>query len=118
MYISAAQAIDVWSELETAYRGENHYGGDTAEIYAYTLMPYSPSYARDRHSALFIQEHVQMERRASEALYELLVLFAEKRECRIEVEGHELGPWLRKTPFSHRCHVRVFPKSKKLRRAI
>lgn len=36
------QALSIWSELEQAYYGDNAYGGDTAEIYAYRLQPADP----------------------------------------------------------------------------
>jgi hypothetical protein len=36
--LSIQQELLVWSELTAAYYGENKYGGDTAEIYAYRLM--------------------------------------------------------------------------------
>ena len=30
-YFSIVQALDIWSELEKAYRGTNNYGGDICD---------------------------------------------------------------------------------------
>lgn len=36
------QFLGVWAELEAAYYGENSYGGNVAEIYAYRLLVLAP----------------------------------------------------------------------------
>jgi hypothetical protein len=43
-------------------------------------------------------------------MHDLFVLFAEKRDAKIEIEGKELGEWLKKARFVHRVHVKVTPK--------
>ena len=40
--LSMVQALEIWSDLESAYYGENSFGGDTAELYAYRFLPFSP----------------------------------------------------------------------------
>lgn len=48
MYISTAQALTIYDELLKASYGDNSYGGDTAEIYLYTMIPHRPSYPSDK----------------------------------------------------------------------
>ena len=109
--ISMNQALGVWSELWQAFYGENGYGGDTAEVYAYTLMPHIPALAKettdDAKSSIFkeIQEETALS--AAKSLYALLSKFSKDNECKIEIEGDELGEWLLKTPFRHRWHVKI-----------
>lgn len=107
------QALGLWSELEAAYYGKNSYGGDTAEIYLYRLMPNDPS-AEEAHRrknepshTIFGQARREQVTNANKALHSLLKHFARTREARIEVNGKELGDWLKAADFDHRVHVKV-----------
>jgi len=116
--ISIRQAIDLWVALEACRAGTNSHGGDTAEIYAYRLMPYSPSYTGRADSAIFAEDHAKMEVDAGRALRELLVLFVKTyRHEGLVVEmgvtgqgkGIPLDDWNPRgdVRFVHRIHVRV-----------
>jgi hypothetical protein len=103
--ISVDQALSVWAELEDAYRGDHSYGGHTAEIYAYRLMPMSPLYLQ--HSLLAAQDEIEkLETDAAADMYLLLEKFRETRRCVIEVNGEPLSG-TRQTRFTHRWHVRI-----------
>ena len=95
MDLSARQACLLWSQLEQAYYGDNSYGGNTAELYAYKFGVDRPENSPE----------VEMEQAGK--LYSLLVLFASQRRCQIWVDGRRLGFWALKRPFVHRVHVRV-----------
>ena len=117
MYLSVAQALSVWSDLEAAFRGEHSYDDHVAEIYAYRLMQHSPvlahSGAADRPEREAIMLH------QAESLHELLTLFAFQRHAKISIQiwngptsstFRDLGPWVREHPENHRWHVRVEPE--------
>lgn len=108
--ISILQALDVWSDLEQAYYGDNKYGGDTAEIYAYRLMQHSPA------ATIFDGEIAERHRsevalNAASALVELCLLFQRERECEIEIDTVSVPDWWqargRRGKYDHRCHVKV-----------
>lgn len=113
MHLSMAQALGIWSDLCDAYHGKG-WGGDTAEVYMYRLMADNPSAAMAKYqrSAARIATAAAAEqvRHANEALYDLLVHFAEERDCHVEVNGRPLGSWLTSATFDHRVHVKVTPK--------
>lgn len=110
--ISVDQALDVWADLEDAYRDEHGYGGDIAEIYAYRLMPYSPR----AHVGSDDVAQRQLARDAGLALVAICKMFEQRRECRIEIETNRdewdgLDQWLSKGGLMvHREHVRVTRK--------
>ena len=108
--ISLDQALGVWSDLEQAYYGDNGYGSDTAEIYAYRLMRYVPTALHANAQGKRVVDDADMRGeslKAARALYELLYRFSEQRDCLIRINGEPLGEWLAFQPFDHRCHVRV-----------
>lgn len=127
--LSLTQALSLWSELERAYYNDNSYGGDTAEIYMYRLMPYSPMIATTSAGAssgtgMVAEACREAYDAANMALFELLTLFITQRPCRIIVRGRQegltptesssadnvhqhLGPWMRTARFEHRVHVQV-----------
>lgn len=117
VHISIAQALGVWSDLESAYYGKNKYGGDEAEIYTYRLMENRPSFANMQidSKGLFGDDYRKAVDQANIALHDLLVLFLEsKSETRIEIDGQEFGPWLRTARNPHRFHVKVIRAEKKI----
>ncbi len=104
LHLSQAQLIRLWSELEQAYYGDNRYGGDTAEIYAYTVMEHSPIFA---HADGFEQRKQEHYHQAAKTLYEVLTLFETMRECQVYINDMRLGEWLCRDTFDHRVHVRI-----------
>ena len=102
------QAINVWSELETAFRGENHYGGDTAEIYIYQMIPYSPRYSLPVDTSLGSEARTEAGEIASQNLRALIELFCNKHENvkEVTVDEREFREVLA-SPIYHRVHVRV-----------
>lgn len=111
--LSLVQALAVWSELEAAYHGKNGFGSDTAEIYMHTLMPRSPSAeeawrrGEGKGCTVFDTAAKELVQDANEALLSLLRHFAKTRKVHIEVNGKELGDWLKTADFDHRVHVKV-----------
>jgi hypothetical protein len=105
MHCATDQALNVWAELEDAYHGANGFGGDTAEIYAYRLMPMSPSYSIT--SAYEMPEHPQMERRAWSDLIELCAKFQQHRNCKVVIDDVPLEDCDPNGRFIHRSHVQV-----------
>lgn len=106
--ISIQQLITLWVELEDAYNGVNGFGTYTAEIYAYTLQPYSPGYKPNSDK----EYNIELELDALKSLYEVLMLFKSKRDCVIYIENRKLGKWLLKERFQHRLHILIV-KAKK-----
>jgi len=114
--LSMTQALSIWSELEAAYYKKNGFGTDTAEIYIYTAMPYDPTVASLR-GVLHESEHArniaaESFNQANESLCALFTHFSIERDAHIEVEGRELGDWLKTARFDHRIHVKVTPRTK------
>lgn len=110
------ELLALWSELDDALNGQNGYGGDVAELYAYRFDVYSPV----RHippGKPDWEPDAAAER--AKRLYDLLRLFASQRNCRISIGGRNgarwigrtLGRWLLSEPFDHRVHVRVRERS-------
>jgi hypothetical protein len=62
--LPADTAISVWYDLERARAGQNGYGGDVAEIYAYRLIPQR---LRDRTDPAFITGATEAEEQAAKA---------------------------------------------------
>lgn len=114
--LSLVQALALWTDLEAAYYGEHGYGSDTAEVYLYRFMPYSPSGVaalEGRNNGPISSEVARdMVKDANEALHNLLVHYALTREAHIEVDGRELGPWLKTAGYSHRVPVKVVKRSR------
>lgn len=109
--ISTTQAISLWSELEQAYYDDNKYGGHTAEIYIYRLMPHTPTWGRTG-AILADQWHKEIAEKANGALLELLLHFATKRNCTVLVDGgREPGKWMVESDNRHRWHITVQPRS-------
>jgi hypothetical protein len=108
--LSMAQALSIW----TAYHGKNAFGGDTAEIYIYKLMPYEPLVASVvgvlHESPTAREASAWAYDRANTSLHALLTHFSKTRDARVEVDGHELGEWLKGARFDHRVRVRVVPR--------
>lgn len=116
--LSMTQALSLWSDLETARLGKNGFGRDTAEIYLYRLMPYSPLLdvsKIDEPDSLTGAETRDAFIRANASLRHLLEHFGRtyEKEIRVLVEGREFGPWLARELYTHRVHVRIVSSKKK-----
>ncbi len=99
------QALDIWSELWQAYYGKNGFGGDTAEIYAYRLMPNIPTL--DHQGDTFKNSTKIAYCKAQMSLYNLLDKFERDNDCRIFVDKMALRDWVETDEFNHRCHVKI-----------
>lgn len=118
--LSMIQALDLWSELEAAFYRKNGFGGDTAEIYMYRLMGYAPAVAHNppdivERAGIVGDSAREAYDTANRSLHNLLVHFADKHEVRIEVDGKELGPWLKTARLVHRVHVKVVRRTEAVR---
>ena len=108
IHISTSQLLRLWSELDDAYYGKNRFGGDTAEIYAYTLQPADPS----RNPSLAPEHEYQEAERyaalqAAQTLFHVLCEFEKIRECSVLVNGKIITHSLAHQPFEHRVHIKV-----------
>lgn len=105
--LSMVQALSIWSELEAAYYGKNGFGGDTAEIYAYRLMPMSPSFDHR------VEVRDEFNAQATRSLIALVEHFEETHECAVYVvlvDGYERVRKCLKQEgrsFEHRIHLHV-----------
>ena len=105
IYLSIDQILELWVELEDARIGANGYGGDTAEIYAYRLLPCSPTLSLTGETGDAARREAA--RQAALNLIEVLRLFEARRDVNIYIDGARFGPWLVLEPLVHRVHVRV-----------
>ena len=102
----------IWAELEEAKRGENGFGGDTAEIYAYRLVTdlASPGTHWDSRSDLAST--------AAQRLNDLCQEFVERYpEYEVAIELHSPREFtamdfdkVNVPAFSHRIHLQVRAK--------
>lgn len=108
MYCSINQVVGIWDELRDAMEGKNGFGGDTAEIYAYRLMPNSPSQVLTREGN---KEDIV---RASKSLVEIIDMFRETYGGNFLINGINYRQWQKKygQTFDHRVHVQ-FKKNRK-----
>lgn len=110
MYCSIHQALGIWDDLRDALEGKHHFGSDTAEIYAYRLMPNNPSETlkgeKDNDDILH----------AAKSLVELIEIFTQHHDG-ITVLIHDMKPqaWLKKygKTFDWRVQVKVIKHKKK-----
>ena len=106
--ISMNQALSIWSDLWQAYYGKHGYGGDIAEIYAYRLMPYSPTYNHEGET--FKEGNEKIESDAAFAMRTIAWKFANDNDCLVTIDGEDVDIWRYHNPlFSHCCHVKVSP---------
>lgn len=116
--LNTPQLLTLWSRLEACYYGKDSYGGDTAEIYQYTLLPYSPSIGNviDGKIKSGMQYDTAQERfkDACEALHNVLAYFIESKAIdekrpgvRVSIEEKEFGRWVAEIGQFHRLHIKV-----------
>ena len=115
IHLSPLQLIRLWSQLEQAYYKDNNYRGDTAEIYAFTLLEHHPTIAFNEAKEGTIMREMQDVRykQAAATLIKVLHLVEEERGCKIRIDGFSVSAWRKKYQgFAHRVHVTVKPKKK------
>jgi hypothetical protein len=122
----AAEIADVWCELRSAYLGVNGYGGHTAEIYAYRLLPTS---VNPRIADRLETPHATTSESASATICRSLTghVLAKVARClqervrdaeffvsdhgdgvvRVDLDSQDFPS------FDHRIHVQVAPRSTK-----
>jgi hypothetical protein len=98
----------IWCELEDARLGQNGFGGDTAEIYAYLLLPSGPRYPisdlSDQTQGRLAAENLERIARGFQTVHS---------QCKICVEVPAEARWDWRPvdhgvlPWTHRVHVRV-----------
>lgn len=114
VFLSPAQAISVWADLEDAYHGTHGYGGHTAEIYAYRLGVLTTRVALGDTESSFGKPAFDLySRQAGTALYWMLKEFQKRRKCDVKIEDDELqrvAEELQTSGFGHRIHVTITPQ--------
>jgi hypothetical protein len=111
--ISQAQLFVLALQLSDALYGNNQWGGDTAEIYAYTLQRANPAatYGKDTSFGREALRKISLE--AGRALRQVLELFCKEKECRAEVDGVPLKKLGKNWMLVHRSHVRIIKKKER-----
>ena len=111
LHLSIAQALCVWTDLELALAGRHGFGGHTAEIYLYRLMPYDPAAHTALPSARRDEAETAMNRMATENLCELVEYFIQTREecADVRIQGVSFSEWSREI-LAYRVQVEVVPK--------
>lgn len=92
--LSINQLLHVWGELVRAHDGQNTFGGNMAEIYAWMLMPCSPMAERGNEKAM-----AQRKARAWQSLRAMLEKFAEDFGCEVRVNEVRMNARNKKDPF-------------------
>jgi hypothetical protein len=108
--ISMIQALSIYSDLWQAYYNDNSFGSDTAEIYAYRLMPDCPTLNHDGDS--FKETNDEVKRNAANSLVAILNKFCKDNECTCKIDGWTVNQWHNYigNNFEHRCHVKIIRK--------
>ena len=113
-FITPDQAIDVWIQLERAYRGEHSYGGHTAEVYCYMLEARVPGCDHEDESGDLDYEAYAKRARFTAMAFDWL--FGKLEDAypgvSIEVGGRGVGEWRSEQlprGEAHRLHVTVRP---------
>lgn len=112
LQLSPLGLLGLWDDLLTARYGDNGFGGDTAEIYAYrcaspgaaTTLMTVPGDAAMLHDAAI---------EAAQGLHAIIALFIERHRVTVEVDGRPFGPWVASRPFNYRAHVSVTPTERR-----
>ena len=81
--ISINQALNFWDQLVRCYYGENTYGGYGCEIYQYTMMEHSPTFARNPDSK-FCEDEVK---EAKASMLQMIERFEKRYLCTILEDG-------------------------------
>jgi hypothetical protein len=101
MNISINQVLNFWDQLVACFYGVSTFDGTRCEIYLYTMMEHSPTFANNPDSK-FCEDGV---REAKDAMFKLIARFEERYECTVLEDGEKPrleGTW--------RYHLDVKPK--------
>jgi hypothetical protein len=110
MNLTHNQLIEIYSDLVKAYYCENHYGTNTAEIYAYRMRIDNPGRLPGFVDFKSVKEQ-NIE--TAKTLYEILLKFKEYFPSTIYIENRLLGKWIQNFEFEHRVHIKIIRKDKK-----
>jgi hypothetical protein len=115
-YLSTVQILVIWDQLTECLYDDNSYGGDTAEIYFYTILPNNPSIdtlRRDENYTGFMADAAKEAVRCANASYVAVLKHFEKvHNAKVTVtdggvpEGLD---WIVDYGTWHRMHVKVTP---------
>jgi hypothetical protein len=113
---SINQILKLWSELEDCYHNSNGFGGNVAEIYAYTLRQESPAHIHLRtsmpdcgvSSEIYGDDIIQENLDTGSALVHFCKKFAKDKKCSVFIEGRDCFlEELKSFSFDHRIHISV-----------
>ena len=109
--VSINRILEIWNQLWLAYYGEHSYGSDTAEIYAYLLMPNDPLElieSKVPDSELVLIAKKERYSQAARSLYSIVSKFSEMNDVKCFIDNEPPDEWIsHNTYFPHRAHVRV-----------
>ncbi len=106
--ISTDQLLRLWGELISAYYGKSGFGGDTCEIYAYTLMRYDPVIVHGkRDSDMRAEAERESWESAKQALLQVVKRFADDWKCECLIDGVSVLAYQDIGIFNHRVHIQV-----------
>lgn len=101
-----AGLLDVWGQLTEAMHGVHGFGGDTAEVYVYLLLPWAPLRVH-ASGATKAREDAMAAEDARWALHDLLKLFTADRGLVVTIDGWPWTPERPPMPTIHRWHIKV-----------
>lgn len=120
--LAPSQRRYVYGLLRDARNGKSSYGGDTAEIYVYLLLPgHEPMWASKHPLPGGIIE-AELHKCCFKAARNLYALLHEFRDCNIDIENasgwQRLGKWIYRDGRleSHRWHIRFERRVKPVRK--
>lgn len=109
--LSPWQVARLWADLEDAYHGKASHG-DTAEVYAYRLLPLDPIFVSasqllnpEGDYAESLRDNAGL---ARDALVAVGRAFESRRSVKLDIDGYwTLEAYAVAPGFTHRVHVRV-----------
>lgn len=102
--LTQRQLLNLWSELVDAYYGKNGFGGNVAEIYAYTILPNNPARNYPEETDFLEKARAEDSAVAGNNLFAVLELFRDRYNCTYKIDGFEVDS---PVYFLHRVHVEV-----------
>jgi len=106
MDMTTGQAVSVYGDLVSAYYGDNSFGSDTAEIYAYRMQTCRPSLLLDKSTETFRKADKEAALQAGENLLWIIREFKKNFNARVELDGMTVST-LRSEGLWHRVQVKV-----------
>ena len=106
MDMTIGQAVSVYGDLVAAYYGDDSFGSDTAEIYAYRMQTHRPSLMFSHDTEMFRQADKEAALQAGENLLWIIREFKKNFNARVELQGMTFST-LRSEGLWHRVQVKV-----------